>query len=133
MDQAHTFMARVAGGVLLTFGIAVAILAIWIVERQLTLRGSLQSTAAALVISFSLISAFCVLLGYRLLFNRPNRYGSLLPPIGWLVLAICFGVTGVGIAVFAIWRGEYQLLVAPVALGVLGYRCVVAGRAAAGR
>lgn len=121
MDRADTFMARLAGAVSLAFGIALGILAIWMVERQITLRGAIESIAAALIIFLFVISAFCSLVGYRLLFNRPNRYGSLLSPVGWKTLAAFLCVLGIGLAAVAIWREEYLLLMAPVGLGVLAY------------
>ncbi len=133
MDQTHATLARLAGGVLLGFGIALAIFSIWIVERQFAAGGAFQSTAAVLVISCLVISVFCFLGGYRFLLNRPNRYGSLLSPPGWKMLAACFCVLGIGLAVLAITRGDHQLLLAPVGLGILGYGCLLAGRGAAVR
>lgn len=43
----------------------------------------------ALIIVFGL-AAFCTSVGYRLTFHRPNRFNSLLPPVGWLLLGVGF-------------------------------------------
>ena len=120
-------MARFAGGVLFAFGIALTVLTIWIIGRQFAGCCSMQSSTTVLVISLFLVSAFCALVGYRLLFNRPNRHGSLLPPFGWKVLAAVFFVLAIAVALIAIAHGQYRLLVAPLGLGVLAYYCLVAG------
>jgi hypothetical protein len=44
--------------------------------------------------SCGLLSIFCLVVGYRLALNRPNRYGSILPPTAWAVLAGIFGTAG---------------------------------------
>lgn len=126
-DRAGALMARVAGGVLLMFGTGLAILAIWIVERQFTLRGSLQMSAVAIVIGFSLLMVFCFPVGYRLFLNRPNRHGSLLSPAGWIVLAICIlSVTLLSIVYGS--QADQPLWAAEVGLVLLACACLIAAR-----
>jgi peptidoglycan/LPS O-acetylase OafA/YrhL len=73
----NTLIARIVGGISLTFGIALAMLVILAVERQLAVHGKFDKSLVVIVPFCSMISAFCALVGYRLLFNRPNRNGSL--------------------------------------------------------
>jgi hypothetical protein len=129
-EYARSLVGRVAGGVLLAFGIGLSILAVWIIERQFTLRRGLQLDAASMVLGFSLIAVFCLPVGYRLFFQRPNRYGWMLSPRGWMVLAVSLIPIGLGLGAIAIWRGTYQFLTLPAVLGVLACICAIASRAA---
>jgi len=71
---AHRVIARFAGGLLLAFGVfALAFLA-WAVERNWGTPGSLQGAAIGGGV-FAVVGAFCLGVGYRLLFLRPNAYG----------------------------------------------------------
>jgi ATP-dependent Clp protease adapter protein ClpS len=128
MDKTGAIIARFAGGVLLAFGIVLAALVIWFVVRQFAAPGAIELAVAVSVVIVFTMSAFCSLVGYRLLLNRPNRYGSLLSPAGWRVLAAFFCIVGVALIPLAVWGGHYQLLAASVGLGALGYGCVIAGR-----
>jgi succinate dehydrogenase/fumarate reductase cytochrome b subunit len=132
LDQVHPIVTRIAGAVLLASGILSAVLASWIVERQLEFHGALalRSPPAVMVICFVLVAAFCLMVGYRLLLNRPNRYGSLLSPTGWRLLASFFVALGVWLGAVAIPRGSYGFLVAIPPLGLLVYRCLIAARTA---
>ena len=132
MNQPHLLVARFAGGILLAFGILLAILAAWIIERQLEFQRALalRSPAVVMVICFGIVAAFCSTVGYRLLFNRPNRYRSLLSPTGWRVLAAFFVALGVGLGAVAIPRADYEFLIAVPPLGLLVYRCLAAARVA---
>jgi ATP-dependent Clp protease adapter protein ClpS len=121
-------IARFVGGISLAFGIAMAMLVIWAVGRQLAVHSELDKSVIVIAALCSMISAFCSLVGYRLLFNRPNRNGSLLSPIGWMALAISLSAVGVALTSVAIVRGEYQLLAASVGLLALAYGSVIAGR-----
>ena len=133
MDKYGRLIARIVGGVSLAFGTASAILAIWAIDRQFAIGGVVQISAAAAVVGFLLISAFCCLVGYRLVFNRPNRNGSLLSSIGWKWLALCFWIVGLTLAAIGLGRGKYQLLGAAITLGVLGLGSVLGLRMASNK
>jgi ATP-dependent Clp protease adapter protein ClpS len=133
MDKNGVLMARIIGGVSLAFGVASAILAVWAIDRQFAIRGIVQISAAAAIVVFLSISAFCCLVGYRLLFNRPNRNGSLLSPTSWKMLALCFCIIGLTIAAIGLGRREYPLFGLALGLGVLGFASVLAGRAASSK
>jgi O-antigen/teichoic acid export membrane protein len=87
-------LARLAGLVLLLFGIAVGALTGVGIERQLVYSGTIERSAVILLSVLVVVSAFCTFVGYRLVFNRPNRYGSLLSPNAWIVLAGVFATVG---------------------------------------
>lgn len=119
MDLTHKMIARVAGVVLLAAGVALAALAIAIALR-----------AGGSIIGFfpGVIAVFCLLAGYRLALDRPNRFGSLLSPVGWQILAGCFAAMAAAIAVLSVSNGTYTFLLSSVFLGLLAYACIVAGR-----
>jgi ATP-dependent Clp protease adapter protein ClpS len=133
MDKTGRLIARIIGGVSLAFGIASAILAVWTIDQQFAIRGTVQISAAAAIATFLSISAFCCLVGYRLVFNRPNRNGSVLSRTEWTWLALCFWIVGLTMAAIGLGRGEYRLFGVALGLGVLGFSSVLAGRAASGR
>jgi ATP-dependent Clp protease adapter protein ClpS len=124
----HLLIARIVGGISLAFGIVLAMLVIFAVERQLAVHGDLDKSVVVIVAVCSMISAFCSLAGYRLLFNRPNRNGSLLSPAGWMALTASFLAVGAALTFVAVVRREYQSLAASIGLFVLAYGSVIAGR-----
>jgi ATP-dependent Clp protease adapter protein ClpS len=129
MDKNGRLIARIIGGVSLAFGIAAAVLAVWAVDRQFAIRGVVEVSAAAVIVVFLSIAAFCCLVGFRLAFNRPNRHGSVLPPTGWKTLGLSFLIVALTMAAIGLGRREYQLLGAAIGLGVLGLGSVLAGTA----
>jgi len=133
MDKNVRLIARIIGGVSLAFGIASATLAAWAIDRQFAIRGVVQISAAAAVLFFLSIAAFCCLVGFRLLFNRPNRHGSILSPTGWKTLGLSFLIVGLTMAAIGLGRGKYELLGAAIALSVLGLGSALAGRAVSGK
>jgi ATP-dependent Clp protease adapter protein ClpS len=122
-----TYIVRIIGSVLLLFGIGLAILAIFAVERQLTVPGTLM-TGVLVPVILGLISAFCLPVGCRLLFNRPAANGSILSPLGWRVLAITFYAICVASIAGAASKGEYPFLLLALGLGALGYGSLKAAR-----
>jgi ATP-dependent Clp protease adapter protein ClpS len=133
MDKHGRFLARIIGGVSLAFGLAAGILGVWAIDRQFAIRGVVQISAAAVIVVFLLIAAFCCLTGFRLVFNRPNRHGSVLSPTGWKTLAVCFLIVALTMAAIGLGRGEYKLLAVALTLGVLGLGSVLAGKVAANK
>jgi hypothetical protein len=125
VDSEQSVVARISGAVLLAFGLGIAALAIWIVERQLTLRGTIKLDAAAFVLGFGFLAWFCSAVGFRLAFNRPNRYNSILSPNGWLGLAVCLGILGIAAVVFNLQSAKYlEVGLAIVVAGVFIYGCI---------
>jgi ATP-dependent Clp protease adaptor protein ClpS len=124
-----TVIVRILGSVLLMFGIALAVLAILAVGRQLAVDHTLMTGAIVPARALVLVSAFCLLVGCRLLFNRPTRNGSILSPLGWRMLAISFYGMCVASIAAAAYRDKNQLLIVAAGFGVLGYGSVKAERA----
>ena len=89
-------LARVAGAVLLLFGVALGALGGVGVVRRIGSLAGVDWSAIIFIAVLGLLSTFCLVVGYRLALNRPNRYGSMLPPTAWAVLAGLFGVAGLG-------------------------------------
>ena len=126
-------MARIIGGVSLAFGIAAAILAVGAIGQQFAIRGVVQISAAAVIVVFLSISAFSCLVGYRLVFNRPNRNGTILSRSGWKTLGVSFSIVALTMTAIGLGRSEYRLLGLALGLGVLGLGSVLAGRAASSK
>jgi ATP-dependent Clp protease adapter protein ClpS len=133
MDKNGRLIARIIGGVSLAFGIAAAVLAVWAIDRQFAVRGIVQVSAAAVIVVFLLIAAFSCLVGYRLVFNRPNRHGSILSPLGWKTLGLSFLIVALTMAAIGLGRTEYRLFGVALGLGVLGLGTVLAGSVASSR
>jgi tetratricopeptide (TPR) repeat protein len=89
-------LARVAGAVLLMFGASLGVLAGVGVLRRIESFAGVDRTAIVFIAVLGLLAAFCLAVGYRLALNRPNRYGSMLSPTAWALLAGLFGVAGLG-------------------------------------
>jgi hypothetical protein len=131
VDAEQSIIAKVSGAVLLAFGVGLGVLAISIVERQLSLRGAIRGDAAAFVVVAGVLGLFCSTIGYRLTFNRPNRYNSILSPTSWLLLTVCFGAIGIAVAAFHLYSGAYIEAVGSFAFAsALVYGCVQARRGA---
>lgn len=94
MKNTAQLLTRFSGAILLTFGVGLIVLGLWIVERQVTFQRAPDGTLIAVLTGFLLIALFCLPVGFRLAFNRPNRYGSLLPPAAWFALSCFFVVLG---------------------------------------
>jgi ATP-dependent Clp protease adapter protein ClpS len=120
-------IARLAGAVLLLFGVAVAVFLCWGLTRLLGFRGTPHGEGLLLIGILFSVSAFCCLVGFRLLFRRPNKHGSLLPPAGWIVLMVAFFAC----ALLLLWSAKdaagWVGALLPAALGGV---CVLAARGA---
>lgn len=126
-------IARIAGVILFVFGIGLATLSVWIIERQLTFHGALSLDVLTVVLVLSVISLFCIVVGYRLAFNRPNRYGSILSPSAWIVLGAIFGILGLGttayVVIFKLFDTQFiTAVVSPFVFAVLCWRASAAAR-----
>src|SRR5688572_26763952 len=123
MDPMSKVLARISGVVLLLAGLGLEALFIFIIERQLTLRGGVERSVLIASVILSIIGFACCLIGFRLAFNRPNRYQSLLPPFGWYAMALIFVVLGPGLGVLMIRQGDYEQLVGAACAILFGVFC----------
>ena len=134
MDETSKVIARLAGAVLFGFGLALAGFCVFAVERLLTIDRAFDAKPYYVVCGIALIGFFCVLVGYRLALNRPNRYQSILPPLGWYALTACFIAAGGALSIATL----HMRINLPVAAGlaatfVIAAACLKAGRIVARR
>jgi ATP-dependent Clp protease adapter protein ClpS len=123
-------LLKLVGAVMLAAGMLGAALAAWLIELRLPATRGDASGSISLTALLVAICAFCSLVGYRLLFNRPNRFGSLFSPFAWRLFAGFFCLMGVLMTIPSLRRGEYGALVILPCFGALGYACLLASRRA---
>jgi hypothetical protein len=116
MDKMNPIIIRITGSILFLVGIGFVVSSLWIIIGQFALLGTVRLNALPLVLGLGLISFFCIVVGYRLTFNRPNKYGSILSPISWIVLGLIFGVFGLGIIISIIFINHFPTRFISVAI-----------------
>lgn len=99
-SQVNAVFAKIIGGVMLWIGVAFVVLLAWASYKVMIVGRAPGFGALALLGVLAILAAFCSLVGWRLFLNRPNRFGSILTPRGWRVLAAMFGVLAIGFVVF---------------------------------
>jgi hypothetical protein len=130
--QDIAWMARLAGLVFFLGGLALGALSIaivWRIFRQPDIAG----TGLWLLAVAGIIGYFLTSVGYRLTFDRPNRYQSILPPFGWYGLALVFGGLGVALIVPAIRKVEVLGIASVLGLATFAIMSYKAGRITAYR
>jgi hypothetical protein len=133
MDLLSRAIARLAGGTLLAASLGLALLGVWILDRQLTLRGTVEPSVLVFTAVLTIVGLVCGVMGIRLTFNRPNRYRSLLPPLGWYAMTSVFALLGSILGFVVIRRGDYEQLVGVACTVAFAAWCWRAGRIAAAR
>jgi len=133
LDRTNQVIATLSGFVLLVAALGLAILITWIVARQLVIAADMNRTVLLLSAAIAAVAGVCGTIGFRLAFNRPNRYHSLLPPFGWYAMAAVFVAFGSVLGFELIRDGNYEQLVAAGCAILLGYWSWKAGRIAAAR
>jgi hypothetical protein len=98
--QVNAVFAKIIGGVMLWIGVAFVALFVWASYKILLLRRPPEFGMVALLGALAVLAAFCSLVGWRLFLNRPNRFGSILTPLGWRILGAMFGVFTIGFLLF---------------------------------
>ena len=121
---APSVLVRAAGLLMSCFGVALAMFVVWMVYR-LWVLDRFGRLGVWLFLAGSVVSAtFCLLIGSRLFFVRPNRYGSLLTPRGWRILGSVFYSTAAASVVAAILSGRYELLLVCPLAAAFGIMCI---------
>ena len=133
MDLLSRAIARLTGVTMLVAGLGLTLMIVWIVERQLTLRGTVEPSALIFSAVLTIVGLVCGVIGIRLTFNRPNRYQSLLPPLGWYAIASVFALLAPSLGFTVIRHRDYEQLVGVACTVVFAVWCWRAGRAAAAR
>jgi hypothetical protein len=121
-------LGRLAGAVLMAFGLGLTALMAFLVERQLTLRGHIERGALIFLAVCGVLSLFCFPVGYRLITQRPNRYRSVLPPWAWLMLAVLFAATAS--MFFVLGAHSRELTLGGIFSAVFSLMAIVAARRA---
>jgi len=136
--RVNAIFAKVIGGVLLWIGVTFIALFVWASYKISVLNRALELGAFALLVAFAILAAFCSLIGWRLFLNRPNRFGSILSPLGWRILGAMFAVFAAAFVVFWIMLlrdgASTELMVTAVtsvaSCAVFCYWCLSAARQA---
>ena len=117
-------VARIAGAILALAG-AVLLFGVGLVcVRALSIPRLLEHGGSIVLLVLGGIAVFCLSVGYRLTFNRPNRYGSFLSPLGWRILCAVFLILTV-VAAVLLWGSRSPnapsrfLVLAPLAFAAM--------------
>ena len=109
---------QVAGVTLLFAGATATALFVW-VGYAIASRGVIDAVGFAFLCVFAAVGCFGIVVGYRLLFLKPNRSGSILGTFGWSGL----GLFWAAICVLMVWLGvamanlsNYPLAIAALAV-----------------
>ena len=100
--QVNAVLAKVIGGVMLWIGVAAFGLLVWASYKLMLLDRRPEFGAFVLLDVFAIIGTYCALVGWRLFLNRPNRFGSILGPVGWRILGGTFGLSAIAFLIFAV-------------------------------
>jgi len=98
--QVNSIFAKVIGGVMLWIGVAAFGLLIWASYKLTLLDRHPELGAFVFLAVIAVVGAFCALVGWRLFLNRPNRFGSILGPVGWRILGGMFAMSTVAFLIF---------------------------------
>lgn len=98
--RVNAVFAKIVGGVMLWIGVVFVGLFIWASYKIMSLNRTPQLGAFLVLGAFAILAVFCSMIGWRLFLNRPNRFGSLLSPLGWRILGIMFGILAVAFSTF---------------------------------
>jgi hypothetical protein len=133
MHVLNRVVARLAGATLVVACLVLSVLVVWTIQRQVDLNGALEPAVLLFAAVCTIVALVCGVLGVRLTLNRPNRYQSLLPPLGWYALTSFFGVLAPVLGLVVIRHGDYEHLVGVACTVVLALCCWRTGRTAATR
>jgi hypothetical protein len=125
--KVHAVFARAIGVVAALIGVTAIALALWASYKVYPLQH--RTAGFVLIGMFLVIGVFFLLVGWRLSLNRPNRFGSLLSPLGWRALGALFAAVGIGLSAFFVGTttltlNDVSIMAVPViGSGVFAYWC----------
>jgi hypothetical protein len=122
--------ARIYGLIALLMGLGLSALAVAIVYAQLSFYGFLPLNPFAAVVGLASVGFFCLAVGYRLFFNRPNKYDSLLSPLAWYAFSTALAFSAIVLGVIFLRDRAYHDLWAVCVPAFLSFLCAYSGRAA---
>jgi hypothetical protein len=122
------WLRRLVGSLALASGFVLLVFLIWATYRITVLGRKPDWLVVAFCGVVVAMTVFFLFIGYRLIFNRPNQHGSMLPPSGWYALGSVFGLVALGIAAPLVWVGLYDELIPAGCALVLAAWCFRAAR-----
>lgn len=138
--EVDPWLQRAVGILALAAGVPFALLFVYVLVRFVYVlvrtAGRLPAEAALILGTLgvlALIAGFLLSVGWRLAFNRPNAYKSLLAPNVWFAIALLFLVLAVCLAVAMFRAGNLAGLEAPAYSLLLGVGAAAVGIRAKGR
>jgi hypothetical protein len=90
---ASVWITKFVGGVLLWIALVAFAFVSWALYRFASLHLSVSTFVVVVVFIVLVIGFFCLSVGARMFLHRPNRYHSVLSPIGWRILGSLFAVS----------------------------------------
>ena len=126
--------ARLFGLVAIFFGLAFCWAGIYLMHEMYDLflsYGTAGLGAFTFIAVLFAIGWCCILVGVRLTLNRPNRYGSLLPPAGWYVVGTFLAIAAVALGYSMILEQNYYdafAAIIPGSLSVLTFHAGIRAR-----
>jgi hypothetical protein len=135
----HPWVAKILGGVTLWIGLAFVALLLWMLYKIASPNVRIEVWVVILLGVVAAIALFCLVVGYRLFLNRPNRYGSILGPMSWRIVGGFFGLIAVGLASAAFFTDAYmnhpsvEVFASILFSGAFSYWCFRIGRRASDR
>ncbi len=123
-----TWMTKIVGGVTLWVGVAFGALLCWSLYRLASPSArSIDMPIVVFLGAVAVIALFCLSVGYRLFFNRPSPYGSILGPVGWRICGGFLGLWAVALAGAALFTEVYaskpEVWPSILFLGASSYSC----------
>ena len=109
--EVDAWLQRAVGVLALAAGVPFALLFMFVVART---AGRLPAEAALILgvlAVLALLAGLLLSVGWRLAFNRPNAYNSLLSPNAWFAIAAVFLVIAAWLAVAMIRAGNLAGLI----------------------
>jgi len=123
-----SWIGKAAGALLLAFGLTASAILVLGTYRIVSSADSSEIATAVFVASLMAVAVFCLAVGYRLFLNRPNKYGSILTPLGWNALGAVFALLAIVGGTAVLHFGQYTAIAGPALTGVFAVCCFYAGR-----
>lgn len=123
LTTAEKVIARVAGAILILVALGFAVIPVLIFK----LHDRTRSSEWYAIGVFSALACGFFSIGFRLLFDRPNRNGTLLSPFSWYVIGAVFFATGIVLAVATISSSHYAHSAGILGAFLVGFWCIQAG------
>jgi len=123
LQPVSSWLARTVGAVILVAGVAFSFLIATTLYTTLARRTIGNFSGVVFICGLVLLATFLVVVGFRLLFSRPNKYQSLLSPSVWMFLGLAFTLLSGLIARSMLNGNSHVELETPICTLLLGVGC----------